>query len=79
MNLGHAVLCQSEFAKDCYIFLLELFLSEARKEKNVLLYHFNSSNKMNLKLFSFSLFFFWLWQEMREIERDSSCDPYNNF
>lgn len=46
VNLGHALLCLSKLAKYC----------QARKEKNILLHHFNSSNKMNLKsrfLFSF--------------------------
>lgn len=44
VNLGHAVLCQRKFAKYC-----QLCLPEARKKKNTLLHHFNSSNKTNLK------------------------------
>lgn len=61
MNLGHAVLCQSKFAK-----YFPLFLPEARKEKNILLRRFNSCNKMSLKAgFLFSLF--GLCQEMKEI------------
>lgn len=56
MNLGHAVLCQSKFAQYC----------QARKEKDILLHHFSSSNKMNLKL-RFLFFLFGFCQEIKEI------------